>query len=150
LSGTPTSKTWHQEIRARDTKRRGVRKYALPAEILLPLYVELDGRDEFPIDAECALLGDAKALKIHKARETLFRAMKKAGSHFEAAQIKDIVAKKLGLNDAAAGNGAGMCVSIFFSLGQSFHWWKKAVQNGANAQEDRDSEHTSTDGRPAV
>jgi hypothetical protein len=50
--------------------------------------MELVGHDEFSTDAECALLGDSKALKIHSARETLIRAQKKAGTRPEAAQTR--------------------------------------------------------------
>jgi hypothetical protein len=58
------------------------------AEMLLPLYIELVGRDEFLTDAEYALLGDAKALKNHRTRETLLRAQKKAGVRLDAVQIQ--------------------------------------------------------------
>ena len=90
--------------------------YALPAEMLLPLYMELIGRDEFPTDAECALLGDSKALKVHRARETLIRAQKKAGTRPEPAQVKALVAKTLWLTDALTVNGAGMPLLVFFGI----------------------------------
>ena len=74
-------------------------EYAPPAETLLPLYIELCKRDEYPTDQECDKLGDTRALKIHRAREKLLRAGKKAGGKLDAAQFKDIVAETLGLKD---------------------------------------------------
>lgn len=77
-------------------------KYSPPVETLLPLYVELVGRDEYPTESECSLLGDSKALKIHRAREKLLRASKKAGGRPEAGQIKAIVIETLGLDAGPA------------------------------------------------
>lgn len=74
-------------------------QYAPPAETLLPLYVELCKRDEYPTDEECDKLGDTRALKIHRVREKLLRAGKKAGGKLDVAQIKAIVAETLGLKD---------------------------------------------------
>ncbi|TEB26339.1 hypothetical protein FA13DRAFT_1053347 [Coprinellus micaceus] len=86
-------------------------QYAPPTEMLLPLYVELCKRDEYPTDEECDKLGDTRALKIHRAREKLLRAGKKAGGKLDVAQFKAIVAETLGLKDgltsvSAPGNGS--------------------------------------------
>jgi hypothetical protein len=102
--------------------------------MLLPLYMELVGRDEFPTDAECALLGDSKALKIHRAGETLIRAQNKAGTRPEAAQIKALVAKALGLTDTPTVNGAGMCFFYPFpALVDRLIVGNTAAPNRANA-----------------
>jgi hypothetical protein len=125
-------------------------KYAPPTEMLLSLYMELVGRDEFPTDAECALLGNSKALKIHRARETLIRAQKKAGTRSEAAQIKALVAKTLGLTDTPAVNSAGMCFPILFpALVDRLIVGNTAAPNGANAQEDGEPS-TSRDRKPVI
>jgi hypothetical protein len=138
-------KTFEHEIPNVVERIVAYEKYAPPAEMLLPLYMELVGRDEFPTDAECALLGDSKALKIHRARETLIRAQKKAGTRPEAAQIKALVAKTLELTDTPTVNGAGMCFSILFpALVDRLIVGNTAASSGAKAQE------ASTDGRPAV
>ncbi|KAJ3547812.1 hypothetical protein NMY22_g1511 [Coprinellus aureogranulatus] len=79
-------------------------KYSPPVETLLPLYVELCKRDEYPTDEECEKLGDSRALKIHRTREKLFKAMKKAagsGGKVGPAEFTAIVAENLGLKDAA-------------------------------------------------
>ncbi|KAJ2926877.1 hypothetical protein H1R20_g10206, partial [Candolleomyces eurysporus] len=81
-------------------------KYSPPIDTLLPLYMELIGRDEYPTEAECELLGDHKALKIHRARERLLRASKKAGSgRLDPAQVKAIVVETLGLSGDLAATG---------------------------------------------
>ncbi|RXW12612.1 hypothetical protein EST38_g13243 [Candolleomyces aberdarensis] len=79
-------------------------KYCPHADTLvLPLYIELIGRDEYPTEAECELLGDSKALKIHRARERCLRASKKAaGGRLDTAQIKVIVIETLGLGGEPA------------------------------------------------
>jgi hypothetical protein len=62
--------------------------------------MELIKRDEYPTEAECELLGDQKALKIHRARERMLQALKKAaGRRLDSAQVKAIMVETLGLTD---------------------------------------------------
>ncbi|KAJ3537334.1 hypothetical protein NMY22_g5638 [Coprinellus aureogranulatus] len=73
-------------------------KYSPPVETLLPLYVDLCQREEYPTDEECEKLGDAKAVKIYRTREKLLRAAKKASSgKIGLAEFTAIVAESLGL-----------------------------------------------------
>ncbi|KAF6751264.1 hypothetical protein DFP72DRAFT_1137717, partial [Ephemerocybe angulata] len=46
-------------------------KYSLPSDTILPMYMTLCTREEFPTDTECSKLGDTRALQIHRARERL-------------------------------------------------------------------------------
>ncbi|KAF5314003.1 hypothetical protein D9611_006960 [Ephemerocybe angulata] len=85
--------------------------HSLPKDTLVPLYMRLCVRNEFPTDEECEKLGPLCARAVQRAREELLRAFRgemptKKSDRTETLKAKGIIIEALNLKEPLSGSGA--------------------------------------------